>query len=143
MLPSEFREGPPVNFDELSHDFIVDFIDCLTGRGLEKVLGIELLQAQAARMVEFSFTEGSILVQKEELKREAAEWMAGQNMFQVTGWGITVDDNNFVKQAGTTQCVIYAPPIGHRKVIVKDCLGLVETLRKEGILVEDDASLQA
>ncbi|KAF2752537.1 hypothetical protein EJ05DRAFT_459017, partial [Pseudovirgaria hyperparasitica] len=100
LFPSEFREGPPVSAGTIDRNFFLEFTNCLKITGLENVLGLEAIQGQAAKMVEFSFDSGSLLLEEAEVREE----VIGQFKSQVTGWAVTED--GAVDQTGETRCVI-------------------------------------
>ncbi|KAH8761533.1 hypothetical protein F5883DRAFT_562100 [Diaporthe sp. PMI_573] len=134
LFPSEFREGPPVSARNIDDNFFAEFTDCLMTRGLEKALGLEVIQDQAGKMIEFSFDIGSLLLQEEEVKAEVREERRGQFKLQDTGWTITVKDGTVYK-TGETRCVTF--PTGHIKVTDSkvECVSdAVKILKNEGVL---------
>ena len=135
LFPSEFREGPPVSVGNIiDSNFFTEFTDCLWTKGLENTLGLEIVQGQAGKMIEFSFDVGSILLKEEEVKAEVREERREQFKLQETGWTITVKDGTVYK-TGETRCVTF--PTGHIKVTdskVKGVSDAVKILRDEGVL---------
>ena len=134
LFLSEFREGPPTARD-IGSNFFAEFTNCLLARGLEKALGLEALQVQAGKMVEFSFDIGSLLLKEEEVKAAVWEERRGQFNLQETGWAITVKDGNVFK-TGETRCFTYTT--GHVKVTDSKAKGVsdvVNILRDKGMLV--------
>jgi hypothetical protein len=125
LFPSEFREGPLVS-GNIDGNFFTEFTDCLWTKGLENTLGLEAIQGQAGKMIEFSFDTGSLLLKEAEVR--------GQFEFRETGWTVTVKDGA-VDKDGETRCIIY--PNGHvraTKIQVKSVLDALEILRDEGVL---------
>jgi hypothetical protein len=134
LFPSEFREGPPVNVGNVDSNFFAEFTDCLWANGLENTLGLEAVQGQAGKMIEFSFDIGSLLLREEEVKTEVREEMSGQFKLQETGWTITAKDGTVYK-TGETRCVTFVT--GHIKVTDSKAKGVsdaVKILRDEGVL---------
>ncbi|KAH8782177.1 hypothetical protein BGZ57DRAFT_886541 [Hyaloscypha finlandica] len=130
LLPSEFREGPPVSVGNIDRNFFTEFADCLWANGLENTLGLEAIQGQAGKMIEFSFDIGSLLLKEEEVREERR----GQFKLQETGWTITVKDGTVYK-TGETRCVFYTT--GHIKFTDSKAKGVsdvVKILRDEGVL---------
>jgi hypothetical protein len=125
LFPSEFREGPAVSVGYIDGNFFTEFTDCLWTNGLENTLGLEAIQGQAGKMIEFSFDTGSLLLKEAEVR--------GQFEFRETGWTVTVKDG-LVDKDGETRCITYTT--GHIKATkVKDSLDALKTLRDEGVLV--------
>jgi hypothetical protein len=138
LYPSEFREGPPASVGSINCNFFTEFTDCLRTKDLENTFGLEVVQGQIGKMIEFSFDIGSLLVKEEEVKAEVWKMLRGQFIVQETGWSITVKDGTVFK-TGETQCWIYPPPTGHVKIInskIKGVSQAVNFLRNEGILVK-------
>jgi hypothetical protein len=77
LLPFEFREGP-ASAGNIDGNFFTEFADCLWANGLENTLGLEAIQGQAGKIIEFSFDIGSLLVMEEEVRAEVREEMRGQ-----------------------------------------------------------------
>lgn len=131
LFPSEFREGPPVSVGDIDDEFFKEFVDCLSTNGLENTFGLEMIQAQAGKMIEFSFDIGSLLLKEEEVREE----IRGKAMLQDTGWAITVKDGNVLK-TGETRCWAYTT--GHVPVTdskVRRVSDVVKFLRDGGMLV--------
>ena len=123
LIPSEFREGPP-SVGTIDGNFFRDFADCLRNTGLGNTLGLEAIQGQAERMVEFSFDTGSLLLQEKEVR--------GQYDFQETGWTISVREG-VVDKDGETRCVILQGQ--HLKATrVQSALDALRVLGDEGLL---------
>jgi hypothetical protein len=78
LFPSEFREGPPVSVGTIDGNFFTEFTNCLWTRGLENTLGLEAIQGQAGKMIEFSFDIGSLLLKEEDVNTEVREERRGQ-----------------------------------------------------------------
>lgn len=134
LFPSEFREGPPVSVGNIDLNFFTEFIDCLWAMGLENTLGLEAIQGQVGKMIEFSFDIGSLLLQEDKVAAEVRDGRRGHVILQVTGWSVTVKDG-LVDTTGETRCVRYAT--GHIKATDTRVNGLsdaVEILREEGVL---------
>jgi hypothetical protein len=126
LFPSEFREGPPVSVRNIDCNFFTEFTNCLWANGLENTLGLEAIQGQAGKMIEFSFDAGSLLLKEAEVR--------GQFEFRETGWTITVKDGA-VDKDGENRCVIAQG--GHHPVTeiqVKGVLDALKILRDEGVL---------
>jgi hypothetical protein len=70
LFPSEFREGPPVSVGNIDGNFFMEFTNCLWTKGLENTLGLEAIQGQAGKMIEFSFDIGSLLLKEEDVKAD-------------------------------------------------------------------------
>jgi hypothetical protein len=113
LLPSEFREGP-ASARNIDSNFFTEVTDCLWANSLETTLGLEAIQGQAGKMIEFSFDIGSLLLKEEEVKAEVREERGGQFKLQETGWTITVKDGTVYK-TGETRCAILPAPTGHIK----------------------------
>jgi len=134
LFPSEFRDGPPVSVGNIDSNFFTEFTDCLWTKGWENTLGLEIIQGQAGKMIEFSFDVGSLLLKEEEVKAEVREEMRGQSMLRDTGWTVTVKDG-VVYKTGETRCVTFAT--GHIKITDSKAKGAscaVKILRDEGVL---------
>ena len=129
LLPSEFREGP-ASARNIDSNFFTEVTDCLWANSLENTLGLEAIQGQAGKMIEFSFDTGSLLLKEEEVNAE----VRGQLMLRDTGWAVTVE-GEAVDQTGETRCVMYETR--HFKVTNSQLKGVsdaVEILRDEGVL---------
>ncbi|KAJ3560176.1 hypothetical protein NPX13_g9395 [Xylaria arbuscula] len=130
LFPSEFREGPPASVGNIDSNFFTEFTDCLWRKGLEKSLGLEAIEGQAGKMLEFSFDTGSLLLKEEEVRAE----VRGQFESRETGWTVIVKDGD-VDKDGETRCIVYAN--GHvkaTKIQVDGVLDALKILRDEGIL---------
>jgi len=130
LLPSEFRDGPPASVGNIDSNFFTEFTDCLWTKGLENTLGLKAIQAQAGKMIEFSFDTGSLLLKEEEVKAEVRAQLESRE----TGWTVIVKDGA-VDKDGETRCIVY--PTGHvraSKIQVKGVLDALKILRDEGIL---------
>jgi hypothetical protein len=133
LYTSEFREGLPVSVGNIDGNFFTEFTDCLWAKGLENTLGLEAIQGQAEKMIEFSFDIGSLLLKEEDVNAEVRE-ERGQFKLQETGWTITTKDETVYK-TGETRCVTF--PNGHLKVTDSKAKGVsdaVKILRDEGVL---------
>ena len=132
LFPSEFREGPPASVGNIDGNFFTEFVDCLLTKGLENTLGLEVIQAQAGKMIEFSFDIGSLLLIQEEVRAEVREEMRRQAMLRDTGWAVTVHDGA-VDQTGETRCVTFKS--GHVKITnAKGVSDVVKILKDDGML---------
>lgn len=134
LFPSEFREGPPVNVGNISGNFFMEFTDCLRTKGLENVFGLEVVQGQTRKMIEFSFDTGSLLLREEEVNAEVQSERKEQFKLQETGWAVVVKDGT-VYRTGETRCATFAT--GHIKVTdskVKDASDAMKILRDDGVL---------
>jgi hypothetical protein len=135
LYPSEFREGAPGSVRNIDGNFITEFTDCLWRKSLENTLGLEAIQGQAGKMIEFSFNVGSLLLKEQEVRAEVRGEGKGQFTFQVTGWAITIE-NGAVKHTGEIQCVKLEDE--HRPIPVPDEVtkvsDIVKILRDQGIL---------
>jgi hypothetical protein len=134
LFPSEFREAPAVGVEDIDGVFFTEFSDCVLKKGLADVLGLEVMQGQAGKMVEFSFDIGSLLLREEDMRAEWTEEMRGRSMLRDTGWAITVEDGA-VYQTGETRCVTFET--GHVKITngqVKSMSDVIGTLRYQGVL---------
>jgi hypothetical protein len=126
LYPSEFRKDTPVSIGNIDGNFFTEFTDCLCTRGWENSLGLEAIQGQAGKMIEFSFDTGSLLLNEAEVR--------GQFEFRETGWTVT-DKDGAVDKDGETRCIMY--PTGHikaTKIQVKGVLDALKILRDEGVL---------
>jgi hypothetical protein len=133
LLPSEFREGP-ASARNIDSSFFTEVTDCLWAHGLENTLGLEAIQGQAGKMIEFSFDIGSLLLKEDKVKAEVREERTGQFKFQETGWAVTVK-GGAVDQTGEIRCVIVQGQ--HIKVSNSQAKGMsdaVKILRDEGVL---------
>jgi len=133
LLPSEFREGPASDRN-IDNNFFTEVTDCLWANGLETTLGLEEIQGQAGKMIEFSFDIGSLLLKEEGVRVEVREERRGQFKLQETGWAVTVKDGA-VDQTGEIRCVIVQGQ--HIKVTnsqAKRMSDAVKILRDEGVL---------
>jgi len=134
LLPSEFREGP-ASARNIDSNFFTEVTDCLWANGLENTLGLEAIQGQAGKMIEFSFDIGSLLVKEEVVEAEVREERTGHFTLQETGWAITIE-NGAVKHTGEVVCVKLDDE--HRPVAVPDEVtkvsDIVKILRDRGIL---------
>jgi len=133
LLPSEFREGP-ASARNIDSNFFTEVTDCLWANGLENTLGLEAIQGQAGKMIEFSFDIGSLLLKEEEVRAEVKEEGRGQFKLQETGWTITVK-GGVVDQTGEIRCVVVQGQ--HIKVSNSQAKGMsdvVKILRDEGVL---------
>jgi hypothetical protein len=126
LFPSEFREGPAVSVGYINSNFFTEFTDCLWMKGLENTLGLEAIQGQAGKMIEFSFDTGSLLLKEAEVR--------GQFDSRQTGWTVTVKDGA-VDKDGENRCVI-AQGSHHpvTEIKVKGMLDALKILRDEGVL---------
>jgi hypothetical protein len=134
LFPSEFREGPQVSVGNIDGNFFTEFTDYLWANGLENTLGLEVIQGQDGKMIEFSFDVGSLLIKEEEVRAEVREERSGQFKLQETGWTITVKDG-VVYKTGETRCATFTT--GHVKVTdskAKDVSDVVKILRDDGVL---------
>lgn len=134
LFPSEFREGPPVSFGNIDGNFFTEFTDCLRTKGLENVFGLEVVQDQLGKMIEFSFDIGSLLLKEEEVNAEVRGEGKGQFKLQETGWSVMIEDETVYK-TGETRCATFAT--GHVKVTdskAKGVLDVVKILRDDGVL---------
>jgi hypothetical protein len=135
LFPSEFREGSPVSVGNIDGNFFMEFTDCLWRKGLENTLGLERIQGQAGKMIEFSFDFGSLLIKEEAVEAEVTEERAGHFTLQETGWAITIE-HGAVRHIGEVQCVKAEGE--HRPVAVPDEVtkvsDVVQILRDRGIL---------
>jgi len=131
LSPSEFREDLPVTIGNIDGNFFTEFTDCLWTNGLQSTVGLEAIQGQAGKMIEFSFDIGGLLLREEEVKAE----VRGQLDSRETGWTVKIKDGA-VDKDGETRCIIY--PTGHvraTKIQVKGVLDALKILRDEGVLV--------
>jgi len=134
LYPSEFREGTPVNVGNIDGNFFTEITDCLWAKGLENTLGLEAIQGQAGKMIEFSFDIGSLLLKEEVVEAEVREERRGQFKLRETGWTVTTK-GGAVDQTGETRCVTFEN--GHAKITngqVKGVSDAVKILRDEGVL---------
>lgn len=139
--PPEFREGPPCSVGNINSDFFTEFIDRLLAKGLENTLGLEVVQGQAGKMIEFSFDVGSLLVQEDKVAAEVRDGRRGYVTLRETGWSVTVKDK-LVNKTGETRCVQYST--GHVRATdtrVKSLSDTVNILRDEGEPIEANALL--
>jgi len=134
LFPSEFREGPPASFENIDGRFFTEFADCLRMKGLENVFGLEAVQDQPGKMIEFSFDTGSLLLNEEEVNAELRKEGGGQFTLQETGWNVLID-NGMVCKSGETRCATYTT--GHVKVTdskAHSVSDVVKMLRDDGVL---------
>jgi len=126
LSPSEFRTDPPVTVGNIDGNFFTEFTDCLWTNGLESTLGLEAIQGQAGKMIEFSFDTGNLLLKESDVR--------GQFEFRETGWTVTVKDGA-VDKDGETRCVIVQGQHFKATTIhVKGVLDALKILRDEGVL---------
>lgn len=85
LFPSEFREGLLVSIRDINSNFFMEFTDYLWRKGLANTLGLERIQGQAGKMIEFSFDFGSLLIKEEAVEAEVTEERAGHFTLQETG----------------------------------------------------------
>ena len=131
LLPSEFREGPPINID---HSFVTEFTNFVREEGLERKYGLEVIEGQPKKMIEFSFDSGSILIEEDEVTSKIKEAGCGEFTLRDTSWAVTVE-GGLVDQTGETRCVTYTT--GHIQVKnepVKSVSDVVNALREGGFL---------
>jgi hypothetical protein len=134
LFPSEFREGPPVSVGNIDGNFFTEFTDYLWTKGLENTLGLEAIQGQTGKMIEFSFDIGSLLLQEDKVAAGVRDGRRGYVTLRETGWSVTVKDE-LVDKTGETRCVEYST--GHVKATdtrVKSLSDAVKILRDEGVL---------
>lgn len=125
LSPSEFREGPPESTDIDAH-FFAEIANCLCANNLEYSIGLEAIQGQSEKMIEFSFDAGSLLLKEAVVK--------GQFDFLETVWAVTED--GAVDKDGETRCVIVQGQ--HHKVTKAKINGASDVLRileAEGVVV--------
>lgn len=130
LLPSEFREGPPVNIEHIASEFFTEFINCLRARGLGNTIGLEVIRAEPGKMIELNFDTGSLLLAEAEVMAEAR----GKLLYRETGWAVAIKDGA-VEKDGETRCIVY--PTGHvkaTKVQVESLEDALEILREEGVI---------
>lgn len=135
LIPSEFHEGPLVGFDNIDSNFFTEIVGCLWLRGLQNTLGLEAIQGQARKMVEFSFDTGSLLVEENYVRADLMDERRGQFTFQETGWTVTVTDDGLVDTTGETRCVVTGGT--HLKVTntqVKNVSDAIKILEDECLL---------
>ncbi|KAH6699910.1 hypothetical protein BKA61DRAFT_621264 [Leptodontidium sp. MPI-SDFR-AT-0119] len=133
LFPSEFREGPLVSVGYIDGNFFTEFTHCLWTKGLGNTLGLEVIQGQAGKMIEFSFDIGSLLLQEDKVAADVRDGRREYVTLRETGWSVTVKDG-LVDTTGETRCVEYST--GHVKATdtrAKSLSGAVEILRDEGI----------
>jgi len=142
LFPSEFREGPPVSIGNIDSNFFIEFTDSLWAKGWENTLGLEAIQGQLGKMIEFSFDIGSLLLKEEEVSAEVREERTEQLKLQETGWTVTVKGETVYK-TGETRCFTYPAPTGHIKVtdskaeVVSEVVSdVVKILRADGVLAK-------
>lgn len=134
LVPSEFREGPPANIEHIEGNFYTEFTDYLWSKGLENTFGLEAIQGQSGKMIEFSFDIGNLLLSEDEVTEEVREERSKHFTLQETGWAVTVNDG-VVDQTGETRCVTYTT--GHVKITNSQAKGLrdvIKILRDEQVL---------
>jgi hypothetical protein len=135
LLLSEFCEGP-ASARNIDSNFFTEVTDCLWANSLETTLGLEAIQGQAEKMIEFSFDISSLLLKEEKVKAEVRKEKKGQFKLQKTRWTITVK-NGTVYKTEETRCAILPALTGHIKWTdskAKGVLDVVKILREEGIL---------
>jgi hypothetical protein len=69
LFPSEFREGP-ASARNIDSNFFTEVTDCLWANSLKNTLGLEAIQGQAGKIIEFSFDTGSLLLIKAAVREE-------------------------------------------------------------------------
>ena len=126
LFPSEFREGESTGFGNIDHKFFTELTDCLRTKGLENIFGLEIIQGQAGKMIEFSFDIGSLLLEEEQVKAEVRKQTGGLFQLQETGWNVTVKDG-MVYKSGETRCLFYTT--GHVKVTDSKANSVLDALR--------------
>jgi hypothetical protein len=130
LLPSEFCKGPVVSIGNIDSNFFIEFTYCLWANGLEKTLGLEAIQVQAGKMIEFSFDISSLLLKEEEVKVEKR----GLFKLRETGWTVTTK-GGAVDQTGEIRYITFEN--GYTKITnsqVKGISDIIKILRAEGIL---------
>jgi len=130
LLPSEFREGR-TEIDPIDVNFVMEFTNHIRAKGWENTFGLEAIQDQVGKMVEFTFDIGSLLLEDDRVESEVRK----QFNLQETGWAIKVD-NGVVDATGETRCVTYIT--GHVKITnsqINDVADAIKSLRHEGLLV--------
>jgi len=125
LFPSEFRTGVPIDAGNINSKFFTEFIRCLQTRGLGNTLGLEVVQDQLGKMIEFSFECGNLLLKDDEVKAEARE-QRGQFMLQETAWIITVKDGT-VYTTGEKRCASYTT--GHTQWIDSKIQGVLDIMK--------------
>ncbi len=126
LLTSEFREGPPVSVGNIDRNFFTEFTDCLLTLGLANTFGLEAIQGQAGKMIEFSFDIGSLLLKEAEVR--------GQFESRETGWAVTVKDGTVDKEGETRCVVIQGRHVTATKLLGGGVLDALKVLRDEGVL---------
>lgn len=133
LFPVEFREGPPPNILNVDYRFYSRFADYLRTNGLENTFGLEAIQGQAKKTIEFSFDTGNLLLDEVRVKPEVIVKGGGQFKLQDTVWSVTVRDGIVQYTTGETRCVSYTT--GHVKVTEsKSGLDVMKILADEGVL---------
>jgi hypothetical protein len=130
LLPSEFRKGPAVSIGNIDGNFFTEFTNCFWTKGLENTLGLEAIQGQAGKMIEFSFDIGSLLLKEDKVNTE----VRGQLILRNTGWAVIVK-GEAVDQTREMRYIIYKTR--YFKVTnsqLKDISDTVKILRDKGIL---------
>ncbi|KAK4149535.1 hypothetical protein C8A00DRAFT_46866 [Chaetomidium leptoderma] len=128
LLPSEFRYGLPGNVENVDASFFTAFSNFVVERGLANVLGIKVMQGQAESLVEFSFDDGSLLVEKKDVSTKKVDGRLSN-----TGWAVT--ESGAVNQRGEVRCI--ASETEHFRVTANQAKGVLDVLKvlvDQGIL---------
>ena len=136
LCPSEFRidgEDLSLNFKRVTHEFLAEFTNYVCMKSLENTFGLQALQGENCRMIEFSFDTASILLDEKVIKIELRNSMKQFSLLE-TSWVVTVEDG-LVDQTNETRCVI----VGGKHVEwtnskAKDPSEALSILRDEGFL---------
>jgi hypothetical protein len=138
LLPAEFREGPPASIESVDGSFFTVFIDYIETNGLENTFGLETIQDQSGKSIEFSFDVGNLLVEEIGVKADIVSGRREMLKLQETVWAITVDGET-VCTTGESRCVKFSDG-KHTKVTntkAKSALDVLRILQDEDILVRE------
>jgi hypothetical protein len=138
LYPVEFREGSSANSDNVDGGFFTEFTDYLRAKGLGNTFGLETVQSQTGKTIEFSFDTGNILLDEGMVKTDMIAEGRGWFRLQDTVWSVTVKDKIVQYTTGETRCAELRT--GHVKITnsqARSALDVLRILKDEGILAVD------
>jgi hypothetical protein len=137
LLPAEFREGPPESIENVDSGFFKAFIDYLQNNNLETIFGLEAIQGQHKKLVEFSFDVGNLLLEEGRVRMDIIAQEGGPFELQDTVWSVVAKDKIVQHTTGETRCVTFKT--GHVRMtnskVTMSGLDVLRILEDEGVLV--------